>query len=167
MYTYQKIGDNALGMLAAGANKTDILFYLAKETEKLLGSVVSILLLDEQGLLRNGASPRLPQDYLRAIDGIKPDPKVGTCAAAAATGQMVITPDFRADTKWAELKHLPLAIGYAGAWSIPIKNKNSVVLGTFGVYLKNIRQPSPQEIQATEALAEVAAKVLSPGGLDQ
>jgi hypothetical protein len=37
------------------------------------------LILDENGLLRNGASPNLPQDYLRAIDRLKPDANVGTC----------------------------------------------------------------------------------------
>ena len=51
----------------------------------------SILVLDEQGLLRNGSSPRLPGDYLQAIDRLKPHPEIGTCAAAAATGELVIT----------------------------------------------------------------------------
>lgn len=73
------------------------------------------LVLDEEGLLRNAASPDLPLDYLNAIDRLKPDAKVGTCAAAAATGCVVITPDFRADDKWAELRHLPLSLGFVGA----------------------------------------------------
>jgi len=34
------------------------------------GSVVSILVLDAAGLLRDGASPGLPADYLDAIDGL-------------------------------------------------------------------------------------------------
>jgi hypothetical protein len=79
------------------------------------GAVSSVLVLDERGLLRDGASPNLPSDYLRAIDGLKPDAAVGTCAAAAATGVVVITPSFLADDKWAELRHLPLSIGFAGA----------------------------------------------------
>jgi hypothetical protein len=33
------------------------------------GTATSILVLDENGLLRNGASVDLPSDYLAAIDG--------------------------------------------------------------------------------------------------
>ena len=60
--------------------------------------------MDQDGLLRNGASPNLPSDYLQAIDGLKPNPMEGTCAAAAATGCVVITQDFCDDDKWAELR---------------------------------------------------------------
>jgi hypothetical protein len=69
-----------------------------------------------------------------AIDGLKPNAEVGTCAAAAATGNVVITPSFYADNKWAELRHLPLALGYVGAWSMPIKTYDNRIIGTFGTY---------------------------------
>ncbi|MCE3283378.1 MAG: hypothetical protein K0Q66_2115, partial [Chitinophagaceae bacterium] len=106
-------------------------------------------------------SPKLPEDYLKAIDGIKPDPKIGTCAAAAATGEVVITPDFFADDKWAELRHLPVALGFFGAWSMPIKTKGNKVLGTFGTYYRNLREPSKEEIKGTALLASVAAAVVT------
>ena len=68
--------------------RREILTRLATAAEVLSGpgSAVSILVLDENGLLRNGASPNLPSDYLDAIDRLKPDARIGTCAAAAATG---------------------------------------------------------------------------------
>jgi GAF domain-containing protein len=125
------------------------------------GAVSSVLVLDQDGLLRNGASPNLPPDYLRAIDGLRPDAGVGTCAAAAATGAVVVTPSFLADGKWAELRHLPLSIGFAGAWSMPIKSlRDGRVLGTFGTYYRDVRQPSPQEVEAVKALATAAARAL-------
>jgi GAF domain-containing protein len=125
------------------------------------GSVASILVLDDEGLLRNGASPNLPADYLNAIDRLKPHPEVGTCAAAAATGSVVVTPSFLSDGKWAELRHLPLALGFVGAWSMPIKSaRNGRVLGTFGTYYRDVRQPTEQERAAVSALASTAAHVL-------
>src|SRR6476646_4662821 len=89
----------AVEMLERGAGPREILPVLVRAAERANGggSVSSILLLDQHGLLRNGASPGLPDDYLHAIDGLRPDPMVGTCAAAAATGSPVLTPDFRAD----------------------------------------------------------------------
>jgi len=133
----------ALDMLEQGASQRDILPVLVVAAEKANGenTVSSILVLDREGLLRNGASPKLPQDYLDAIDGLKPDPGVGTCAAAAATGSVVLTPDFRADEKWAELRHLPLALGYLGAWSQPIIGANGAVPRTFGTHFPAMPNP--------------------------
>ena len=77
-----------------------------------------------------------------AIDRLRPNAQLGTCAAAAATGEIVLTPDFCADSKWAELRHLPLALGFVGAWSHPIKASDGRVLGTFGTYFRERREPT-------------------------
>lgn len=160
---YSRAYDRALEMIESGINSREILTFLASEAELASGTdaVVSILLLDEKGLLRNAASPKLPADYLQAIDGLKPDPNVGTCAAAAATGNVVFTPSFYADNKWAELRHLPTSLGFVGAWSQPIKTNDNKVLGTFGTYFRQQRKPSEEEMKGTELLASAAARVLS------
>lgn len=157
--------DDVQQMLAAGTPGGDILTLLAREGEVLAGpgAVVSILVLNEEGLLRNGASPNLPADYLAAIDRLAPNPGVGTCAAAAATGNVVLTPDFRADDKWAELRHLPLSLGFLGAWSMPIKSAEGAVLGTFGTYFRESRSPTAREQQGVKLLALAAARVLMRG----
>ena len=150
-------------MLEAHAPLGEILTCLVCAAENVSGSgaVASVLVLDEDGLLRNGASPSLPPDYLDAIDRLKPDAEVGTCAAAAATGVVVVTPSFLADDKWAELRHLPLALGFAGAWSMPIKSAaDGRVLGTFGTYYRDVREPTTREMAAVRELAAAAARVL-------
>ena len=155
--------DRAERLIASRAPRREILTCLvvAAETVSGPGAVASILVLDHAGLLRDGASPGLPADYVSAIDGLKPDAAVGTCAAAAATGAVVVTPSFLADGKWAELRHLPLAIGFVGAWSMPIKSAaNDRVLGTFGTYYRDVRQPTPREVAAIKALAVIAASAI-------
>lgn len=149
-------------MLATDAPAREVLACLVTAAEVSAGSnsVCSILRLDEEGLLRNGASPNLPADYLNAIDRIKPDPNLGTCASAAATGTMVITQDFHEDNKWAELRHLPLALGFVGAWSMPIKDHAGTVLGTFGTYFREKRSPSSLEIKNVQILSTIAAQVM-------
>lgn len=152
-------------MIDQGLPAGQVLEYLVGAAESVSGpgTVASILVLDEQGLLRNGASPGLPQDYLEAIDRIKPAPNLGTCAAAAATGSIVFTPSFLADEKWAELRHLPMALGFAGAWSMPIKShRDQRVLGTFGTYFREVRQPGAHEVEAVREFAGLAAVVLDP-----
>lgn len=138
-----------------------VLAHLTATVETLApGCTASILVLDGAGLLRNGASPNLPADYLDAIDRLKPDPNVGTCAAAAATGDIVITPDFCADARWAELRHLPMALGFVGAWSMPIKAPDGRVLGTFGTYFRERREPTAQERQLVTLLMPLAAEAI-------
>ena len=156
---------DATEMLTNGVAIPQILTHLVHTAESVIGdeSVSSILVLDKDGLLRNGASPHLPHDYLTAIDGLKPSPNVGTCAAAAATGSLVITSDFYADDKWAELRHLPLALGFFSAWSVPIKTKEGKILGTFGTYFRQKRTPRQADIDAVTSLAVVAAEALDCG----
>jgi GAF domain-containing protein len=156
-------------MIDRGAPLRQILARLTSAAEEISGTdaAASILLVDHEGLLRNGASPNLPADYLDAIDRIKPNPDLGTCAAAAATGQIVITRDFREDEKWTELKHLPLSIGYRSAWSVPIKGASSRVLGTFGTYFAEAREPNADEMRTTPKLASLAAKAIEANLLSQ
>jgi GAF domain-containing protein len=149
-------------LLEDGAPMRSVLSHLTATVESLSpDAVASILVLDREGLLRNGASPNLPADYLDAIDRLKPDPNVGTCAAAAATGEIVVTPDFREDSRWAELRHLPLALGYVSAWSMPIKNAEGRVLGTFGTYFRQRRTPTSFEQNAVAQLVPLAAAAIS------
>jgi hypothetical protein len=156
------ISERARRHAHAGAPLFETLAQLTAAIEALAHgrTVASILLLDRDGLLRNGASPNLPADYLDAIDRLKPDARVGTCAAAAATGLVVETPSFFDDQRWAELRHLPLALGFLGAWSMPIKAPHGRVLGTFGTYFREHRNPTPGEREAKVLLAAVAAEAI-------
>jgi GAF domain-containing protein len=149
-------------LLQAGAPLREVLAQLTSAVETLGDgrTVASILVLDREGLLRNGASPNLPADYLDAIDRLRPDARVGTCAAAAATGEIVETPSFLDDQRWSELRHQPMALGFLGAWSLPIKNAKGRVLGTFGTYFREHRLPTPAERQAVPMLAQVAASAI-------
>ena len=157
--------ERALWLLREGAPLREVLAQLTTAAEALSRDrvVASILLLDREGLLRNGASPNLPADYLDAIDRLKPHPQLGTCAAAAATGEVVETPSFYDDDKWAELRHLPMALGFVGAWSHPVKSPQGEVLGTFGTYFRERRLPTPAEREGVALLAGVAAQALAEG----
>ena len=156
--------EQAREMLHAGVAGDKILNMLVNAAEDVAGrgsAVCSILVLDKQGLLRNAASPNLPADYLAAIDRLKPNPSVGTCSAAAATGLVVVTCDFKADDKWAELRHLPMSLGFSGAWSMPIKAGDGTVLGTLGTYFRERRSPTQEELTSVAVLAAAAGIVLA------
>jgi GAF domain-containing protein len=162
MDSVERACEEARRQIDRDASLDAILEGLARAAEAVAGAgcAASVLVLDDAGLLRNGASPGLPAHYLAAIDGLRPDPHVGTCAAAAATGEIVITPNFLDDGKWTELGHRPIALGFVGAWSMPIKSGDGRVLGTFGTYFRDIREPGTLERAALHRLAAVAALAL-------
>ncbi len=149
----------ALEMVVGGSPRAAGLYYIAGivEDQSAGSSIASILLLDEQGRLHNGASPSLPEDYVQAIEGIKADKSVGTCSAAAATRKTIISPDIAADPKWQDLKQLPLGLDLQAAWSLPIMAADKRVLGTFGTYFREKREPTKLERQTVEILARTAA----------
>ena len=150
---------HALAMVVTGAPLTDVLECLTNVVEAHTGAgvVAAILLLDAQGRMYTGAAPSLPEEYNRAIDGLVPRSDLGTCSVAAVTARVVVTRDIDADPMWQTLKHLPLALGLRAAWSQPIISGDGRVLGTFGTYFREPREPTPLERRLVETLAQTAA----------
>jgi signal transduction histidine kinase len=149
----------SLEMIVIGAPLEAVLRHLVRTVEEQSSgsAVASIMLLDSNGRLRNGGSVSLPDDYLQAIDGLPADPNLGTCCAAAARCEVVITPDFATSPGWNGISHLPIEIGLRGAWSMPIRSREGSVLGTFGTYFRECREPFDDERAIVEVLARTAA----------
>lgn len=119
--------------------------------------VVGILLLDDEGRLRHGAAPSLPDDYNQAVDGILIGEDVGTCGRAAYLNEMVVSPDLATDPNWAMLKDRVADLKLLSAWSQPILSVSGKVLGTFGTYFRQKREPTAAEKSTVDFLSKTAA----------
>ncbi len=98
------------------------------------------MLVDEtEHVLRVGAAPSLPPDYVREADRVEIGPEAGSCGTAAYFATPVVVaghPD-----------RLPLGrstarsrrrTAFAACWSTPIMaSSGDRVLGTFAVYYAN------------------------------
>jgi signal transduction histidine kinase len=148
-----------LELILAGAPLSSVLRRITSivESESAGTVAASIMILDGEGRLRNAAAPSLPDHYLAAIDGLPAKSGVGTCCDAAARACVVVTPSFENAPSWSGLSHLPIGIGYVGAWSMPILSRDGRVLGTFGTYFKEVRGPTSTERAVVEVLARTAA----------
>jgi GAF domain-containing protein len=150
----------AQAMIEGDAPLADVLTLLCHIVEAEAQSLVraAILLVDRDAArLRTGAAPGLPGRYNDAVDGIGIAPDVGTCAAAAARGEVVVTPDIASDPAWVGLSHLPLGLGLLAAWSMPIMGRDGRVLGTFGTYFSESRAPTTHERELVADLSPIAA----------
>lgn len=96
---------------------------------------VSIQLLHEvNGRLVNGAAPSLPERYLQAIEGVLPGPGVGSCGTSAWSGETVLVENVFEHPYWASHVELARLGGFSACWSVPYKDKDGRVLGTFALY---------------------------------
>ena len=129
--------------MATGVALPEIMELLCRRAEVLAPSVIcSVLAVDRDGRLQHLASPSLPDDYSRAIDGVSIGPKVGSCGTAAFRGEPVEVTDIASDPLWEDYKYLALPLGLRACWSSPIKSSGGRVLGAFAFYFPVPRRPT-------------------------
>jgi PAS domain S-box-containing protein len=134
----------------------DALCRLVEELSK--GSLSSILLLDPDGnRLWHGAAPSLPKSYTDAINGGFIGPAAGSCGTAAYRKEPVIVSDIAEDPLWAEYRDLALPHGLRACWSTPVLASDGRVLGTFAIYSREPRSPTPQQQNIIEQITDLAS----------
>src|SRR5437868_2525780 len=152
-------GENrVLAMVAKGDSLSDILDHLCLLVEEQSSGVfASILLMDPNGKqLRHGAAPNLPKTYTEAIDGAFIGPAVGSCGTAAYRAEQVIVSDIAADPLWADFRDLALTHSLRACWSTPIFSSEDKVIGTFAMYYREPRSPSPREQETIKHITYLA-----------
>jgi signal transduction histidine kinase len=119
--------------------------------------VCSVLLLDEDGQhVRHGAAPSLPKDYIAAIDGLCIGPRAGSCGTAMYRREPVIVTDILNDPLWEPYRELVEPFGFRACWSTPILSHSGKALGSFAMYYREPRSPSPPEMRALEMATHLA-----------
>ena len=141
-----------LEMIARDAALEEILENLVRVVEaQFSGLLCSVLLLDEDGQhARHGAAPNLPKSYTQAIDGLCIGPKAGSCGTAMYRGETVVVTDILQDPLWEPYRDLVEPYGFRACWSTPIFAHSGKALGSFAMYYREPRSPSPAETQALE-----------------
>ncbi|NEQ43264.1 MAG: AAA family ATPase [Leptolyngbya sp. SIOISBB] len=128
-----------LALIAQGLPLTQILEETALyiESQSRHPAYCSLLILDADGRLRNGAAPSLPSDYNALIDGLTIGPQVGSCGTAAYCKASVTVTDIATDPLWANFQ-VALDFGLRACASTPILGAEGQVLATLAMY-----QPEP------------------------
>ncbi|HYT22643.1 MAG TPA: sigma 54-interacting transcriptional regulator [Candidatus Polarisedimenticolia bacterium] len=149
---------DALKMILIGAPLNDILRSVALLIEAHSeGAVCSIFLLDEDGQhLRYAAAPKMSDEYRVATDGVSIGPHVGSCGAAAYLRQPVFVSDVLSHPHFANFRDLIVRTGLRASWSSPIVSHDGRVLGTFGMFYREVREPGPDEIQLIDYASRIA-----------
>ena len=147
-----------LEMIARDGPLGEILENLVSVVEaQFAGLLCSVLLLDEDGRrARRGAAPSLPESYAKVIDGIPIGPKAGSCGTAMYRREPVVVTDILQDPLWATYRGVAEAYGLRACWSTPILAHSGKALGSFAMYYREPRSPTPAETRALEMATHLA-----------
>jgi diguanylate cyclase (GGDEF)-like protein len=151
-----------LELVARGASLDQLLDTVTRAIERMEPECVcTVLLLDEENPTRliNGSGPSVPA-YMKAINGLEIGPDVGACGSAAFRNETIIVEDIGADYRFAMVKDFVMSFGLRSCWSVPIRNFNNVVLGTFAMYHREPARPRSGELLLVEAGARLAGSVI-------
>jgi PAS domain S-box-containing protein len=147
-----------LEMVASGAALQETLRELVRSIEAFdADMLVSILLLEDGTHLRNGIASALPVAYMQAIDNLAIGEGAGSCGTAAWRRDRVFVDDIENDPLWKDFRGLALPHGLRACWSTPILHANDTVLGTFAVYYRTPRPPSPLHLSLVEQSTNLAS----------
>src|SRR5207302_4400996 len=149
-----------LEMIATGVALKEILNALCLIIEEYRpGTLASILLLRPDGLhLDSVAGPSLPQRWIEQMEKLPIGPCAGSCGTAAYRGSPVIVSDIATDPLWEVPEHRAAALshGLRASGSNPVLSSEGKVLGTFCIYDRETRKPSPQDLGLIEKATDLA-----------
>ena len=147
-----------LEMIARDAPLEEVLEKLVRVVEaQFAGLICSVLLLDDDGQhMRHGAAPSLPAAYTKAIDGLCIGPKAGSCGTAMYRKEPVVVTDILEDPLWELYRGAVEPYGFRACWSTPILAHSGKALGSFAMYYREARSPSPAGTRALEMATHLA-----------
>jgi diguanylate cyclase (GGDEF)-like protein/PAS domain S-box-containing protein len=121
-------------------------------------ALCSLLLLDDVGMhVLHGAGPSLPDAYNRSIDGLEIGDAHGSCGTAAWRGERVIVADIASHSYWENYRQLALTHGLRACWSTPVFASDQRLLGTFAVYYREPREPTPEELRGIDRILPITS----------
>jgi PAS domain S-box-containing protein len=140
-----------LEMVATGVSLKEILNALCLIIEEQRnGTLASVLLLNPDEIhLDIAAGPALPDEWKRQMEKMPIGPCAGSCGTAAYRRSAVIVSDIASDPLWEVPEHRACALkhGLRASWSKPVLSSEGKVLGTFCLYYRETRSPSPQDLE--------------------
>jgi diguanylate cyclase (GGDEF)-like protein/PAS domain S-box-containing protein len=144
--------------IAANAPLALVLAAISEVIERVVeGSFCAISLLGHDGqTLRFGVAPRLPREFVAAMDGAPIGIRFGSCAAAVYLAREVIVADIAADALWEFRREAALQANLRSAWSAPIVSPDGTVVGTFAVYRHQPGLPCGRDHELILRMAQIA-----------
>ena len=157
-----EIQHKILSMIAQKKDYREILENLCHMAEALVpDSVASIMLKDDKtGLLNLKYAPSIPKESWHYLEDLKPGPAGGSCGNAVYKNEPQYVVNTFEDERWQELRHVAEAFSLCSCWSMPIKDENGQVLGSFALSSFEHRSPTRFHKMLLAIAADITSIVL-------
>ena len=149
-----------LEMIALGVATSEIYNAIALMYESRHPGMRCSMLELLNGVLLHGGAPSMPEEYCKAVHGLKIGPEVGSCGTSTYTGKRCLVENIETDPKWEKIKGAALPHGLRCCWSEPIKSSEGKVLGAFGMYYDYPALPNEEESNDLKSAAWLAGIVM-------
>ncbi|WP_051305754.1 hybrid sensor histidine kinase/response regulator [Desulfogranum mediterraneum] len=161
--------NRVLKRLALGDSLEQILAMIIEIAEaEFAGMIASILRVDESGKRLVQVVPsRLPDSFQQAINRTPIREAMGACGTAAYRRQRVVSVDLEHHPFWQGVVLEVRKAGLQSCWSEPIIASNGVVVGTFALYYRALREPEAAETRLMETMAQLAAVAMEHHQMNQ
>lgn len=146
-----------LDQVVAARPLGEILHGVAVSLESIAPQMhVSVLLLDgKTRRLEVAAAPSLPAFYNAAVHGLEIGEGQGSCGTAAARGETVVVEDVQTHPYWEQYRSIAREASLRACWSVPFKDADGNVLGTFAAYFAEPRAPEGEELELVQEFARI------------
>lgn len=138
----------------------DTLNFYLKQLEGLHNGMICSVLRLKANRLYNWSSPTLSPAYLAAINGFQIGENMGSCGTAAFRKEKVVVRDINSDPLWAAFREVAAREGVSSCWSFPIIDSHNQVMGTFAIYYRKIKSPTPEEESTLERAKNMLMVIL-------
>ena len=121
------------------------------------GALCALRLLSvEANQLSLCAGPRLPPDYVRAMEAVGVSARNGSCAAAVYLQRQVIVANIERDALWEGCREAALTAGLRACWSTLIHASDGRILGTMALYFKTQRDPQRRDFDLMSRMSQLS-----------
>lgn len=124
------------------------------------GAVASVMLLDMDGLLQVFSAPSIPPEIAARLNDLTPGPRAGSCGNVIYRQEPVFVSDTLSDPRWADLRPLALDHQLKACWSMPLRDRDQRIVGTFALTSFAHGLPHAFERQLLELGASTLALLL-------
>jgi len=156
-----RLQEDILRVAMGRGNARDAAERICRLAEPLLPeSVATVLLLNDEGLLDVFAAPNVPGEAQSRLSGLRPGPEAGSCGNAVMRQEPIFVADTLSDNRWRQLRPLALDFGIMACWSLPIRDSQDRVIGSFALSSFVHRSPSPFHVRVLETVASAVSLVL-------
>jgi C4-dicarboxylate-specific signal transduction histidine kinase len=90
------------------------------------------------------------------MNGLSIGPKAGSCGTAMYRREPVVVTDILQDPLWDAYRDVVAPYGFRACWSTPILSHSGKALGSFAMYYREPRSPSPTESRVLEMATHLA-----------